>query len=71
MTFASTANAVVHAGARPVLADVDRQTMCVTAEEIERRTTDRTRAVIPVHFAGRPCDIVGIVEPSPASAGWR
>jgi dTDP-4-amino-4,6-dideoxygalactose transaminase len=61
MTFASTANTVVHAGAVPVLADVDRQTMCVTAEEIERRATDRTRAVIPVHFAGRPCDIVEIV----------
>jgi dTDP-4-amino-4,6-dideoxygalactose transaminase len=62
MTFASTANTVVHAGAVPVLADVDRETMCVTADEIERRATDRTRAVIPVHFAGRPCDIVEIVE---------
>ena len=62
MTFASTANAVLHAGARPVLADVDRETMCLTPEETERRITERTRAVIPVHFAGRPCRIEEIVE---------
>jgi dTDP-4-amino-4,6-dideoxygalactose transaminase len=62
MTFASTANAVVHAGGRPVLADVDRETMCLTPEEIARRHGGRTRAVIPVHFAGRPCAIGEIVE---------
>jgi dTDP-4-amino-4,6-dideoxygalactose transaminase len=62
MTFASTANAVVHAGARPVLADVDRKTMCLTPGEIARLRTERTRAVIPVHFAGRPCAIEEIVE---------
>ena len=62
LTFASTANAVVHTGARPVLADVDSATMCLTAEEVERRLTSRTRAVMPVHFAGRPCDIEAIVS---------
>jgi dTDP-4-amino-4,6-dideoxygalactose transaminase len=62
MTFASTANAVIHAGGRPVLADVDPQTMCLTPEEIARRLTERTRAVVPVHFAGRPCEIEAIVE---------
>ena len=61
MTFAATANAVIHAGATPVLADVDRETMCLTPEEIEARLTARTRAVIPVHFAGRPCRIEEIV----------
>jgi dTDP-4-amino-4,6-dideoxygalactose transaminase len=61
MTFAATANAVIHAGARPVLADVDRETMCLDAAEIEARLTKRTRAVIPVHFAGRPCRIEEIV----------
>jgi dTDP-4-amino-4,6-dideoxygalactose transaminase len=61
MTFAATANAVVHAGGRPVLADVDRDTMCLTPETIEARLTPRTRAVLPVHFAGRPCEIEGIV----------
>jgi dTDP-4-amino-4,6-dideoxygalactose transaminase len=67
MTFAATANAVVHAGARPVLADVDRETMCLTAEEVSRRITSRTRAVIPVHFAGRPCRIQELVDVASAS----
>src|SRR5262249_24953002 len=57
MTFAATANAVIHAGGRPVLADVDRRTMCLDPEDVERRITPRTRALIPVHFAGRPCDM--------------
>jgi dTDP-4-amino-4,6-dideoxygalactose transaminase len=61
MTFAATANAVVHAGGRPVLADVDRETMCLTPEAIDACLTERTRAVIPVHFAGRPCRIEEIV----------
>jgi dTDP-4-amino-4,6-dideoxygalactose transaminase len=55
MTFAATANAVIHAGGRPVLADVDRDTMCLSPEDVEQRITPRTRALIPVHFAGRPC----------------
>ena len=62
LTFASTANAVIHAGARPMLADVDRETQCLTPSEVVSRLTERTRAVIPVHFAGRPCDIEGIVR---------
>jgi dTDP-4-amino-4,6-dideoxygalactose transaminase len=57
MTFAATANAVIHAGGRPVLADVDRRTMCLDPEDVERRITPRTRALVPVHFAGRPCDM--------------
>jgi dTDP-4-amino-4,6-dideoxygalactose transaminase len=61
MTFAATANAVIHAGGRPVLADVDRETMCLTPETIAPRLTDRTRAMMPVHFAGRPCAIGEIV----------
>jgi dTDP-4-amino-4,6-dideoxygalactose transaminase len=61
MTFAATANAVVHAGGRPVLADVDRDTMCLTPEAVEAKLTPRTRAIVPVHFAGRPCEIERIV----------
>jgi dTDP-4-amino-4,6-dideoxygalactose transaminase len=62
MTFASTANAVIHAGARPVLADVDRQTMCLSPDTIRPHLTDRTRAIIAVHFAGRACRIEEIAE---------
>jgi dTDP-4-amino-4,6-dideoxygalactose transaminase len=57
MTFAATANAVIHAGGRPVLADIDRRTLCLCPEDVARRITPRTRAIIPVHFAGRPCDM--------------
>ena len=57
MTFCATVNAIIHAGATPVLADVDPQTMNVDPERIEANITERTRAVLPVHFAGRPCDM--------------
>ncbi len=62
MTFAATANVVIHAGGRPVLVDVDRSTQCLDVQEVTRRVTPRTRAVIPVHFAGRPCDVDGLLE---------
>ena len=57
MTFASTANVVVHAGGTPVFADVDRTTMCLDPADVARKITPRTRAVLPVHFAGRACDL--------------
>ncbi len=57
MTFAATANSVIHAGGKPVFADVNRRTMCLDPEDVARRITPKTRAVIPVHFAGRPCDM--------------
>ncbi len=57
MTFAATANAVIHAGGRPVLADCRRETMNIDPEDVERKITKKTRAIIPVHFAGRPCEM--------------
>jgi len=57
MTFAATLNVIVLVGATPVLADIDRATLNVRVEEIERKITDRTRAVIPVHYVGQPCDM--------------
>jgi dTDP-4-amino-4,6-dideoxygalactose transaminase len=60
MTFAASANAVIHAGGRPVLADVIRSTMCLDPEDAARRITPRTRAILPVHFAGRACDMDAI-----------
>src|SRR3954471_1545522 len=62
MTFAATANAVIHAGGKPVLADVNRHTMCLDPMEVERLTTSRTKAVIPVHFAGRACDMDALTK---------
>jgi dTDP-4-amino-4,6-dideoxygalactose transaminase len=55
LTFVATANAVLHAGATPVLADVDPRTMNLDPDSAARAITPRTRAIVPVHFAGRPC----------------
>jgi dTDP-4-amino-4,6-dideoxygalactose transaminase len=55
MTFVATANAVVHAGARPVLVDCERDTQNIDPAQIEAAITPRTRAIVVVHFAGRPC----------------
>jgi dTDP-4-amino-4,6-dideoxygalactose transaminase len=57
MTFVASANAVVHAGGTPVLCDVDPFTQNIEADEVARHLTPRTKAVIPVHFAGRAVDL--------------
>ena len=57
LTFCSTVNAIIHAGATPVLADVDPNTMNIDPADVERKITPRTRAILPVHFAGRPCEM--------------
>jgi dTDP-4-amino-4,6-dideoxygalactose transaminase len=65
MTFCSTVNAIVHTGAKPVLADIDPVTLNIDVAQVERRITPRTKAVLPVHFAGRPLDmeaLCGVAE---------
>lgn len=62
MTFASTANAIVHTGAVPVFADVDKKSMNIDPVEIEKKITKRTKAIIPVHFAGRACNMDAILD---------
>jgi dTDP-4-amino-4,6-dideoxygalactose transaminase len=57
LTFCATVNAIIQVGATPVLADVDPITSNIDAQDVERRITPRTRALLPVHFAGRPCDM--------------
>jgi dTDP-4-amino-4,6-dideoxygalactose transaminase len=57
MTFCATVNAILHAGGTPVLADIDPITMNIDPNEVRRKITSRTRAILPVHFAGRPCDM--------------
>lgn len=57
LTFCATVNAIVHAGLTPVLADVDPVTQCIDPDAIEAAITPRTQAILPVHFAGRPCDM--------------
>jgi dTDP-4-amino-4,6-dideoxygalactose transaminase len=61
ITFASTANVIVHRGARPVFVDVEPDTFNIDARAIERAVTPRTKALIPVDFAGHPCDLDAIM----------
>lgn len=62
MTFAATANVVVNVGAKPVFVDIDPRTMNIDPALIEGAITERTRAIMPVHFAGRPCDMDPILD---------
>ncbi len=62
MTFCATINAIVHSGAKPILADIDPVTMNINPEKIREAITCRTKAILPVHMAGRPCDMDPIIE---------
>jgi dTDP-4-amino-4,6-dideoxygalactose transaminase len=62
VTFTATAAAVVHAGGHPVLVDVDRRTMNISAEAVSAAITPRTRAVVAVHFAGRVADMTALAQ---------
>ena len=57
MSFCATANAILHAGARPVFVDVEGETGNLNAELIESSITERTKAIIPVHLYGQMCDM--------------
>jgi len=57
MTFCATANAIIHSGATPVIVDIDPVSLNIDVSQIEAKLTPRTRAIVPVHFAGRPCDM--------------
>jgi dTDP-4-amino-4,6-dideoxygalactose transaminase len=55
ITFPATANVIVHQGARPIFADVEPLTLNLDPARVEAKITPRTRAIMPVHFAGHPC----------------
>ncbi len=57
LTFASTANAILHFGAKPVFADVEPDTLCLSAEKATAAVTPRTKTIMPVHYAGHPCEM--------------
>jgi perosamine synthetase len=62
LTFAATANAIVYQGAKPVFADVDAVSLNIDVEEIRKRISEKTKAIIPIHFGGLPCDMGRIHE---------
>lgn len=57
LTFAATINAVLHANATPVIVDVEEDSWCIDPNEIEKAITSKTKAIIPVHLYGQPCDM--------------
>jgi len=62
MTFAATANTIIHTGATPIFADIDPITGCIDPNEIVKKITPKTKALVPVHYAGQACDIDRIYE---------
>lgn len=62
LTFIASANPVIYVGAKPVFADIDARTWNIDPEEIERLITKRTKALIPVHLYGNPCDMDRIIK---------
>jgi perosamine synthetase len=62
LSFVATANAVLHAGARPVFADIDPYTLCLDPEDFRKKITSRTKAVMPVHLYGHPANMPAINE---------
>jgi len=62
LTFCATVNAIIHAGAVPVLADIDPTSMNIDPGEVAKKITPKTKAILPVHFAGRPCDMDALCQ---------
>lgn len=62
LTFAATLNTIVLAGGKPVLVDIDAKTLNMNIELLEQAITNRTRAILPVHFAGLPIDLDALYE---------
>ena len=57
LTFAASANCVLYCGGTPVFADIDKRTYNISPNDIRRKITEKTKAIIPVHLAGQPCDL--------------
>lgn len=62
LTFAATINAVLHANAIPVIVDVEKDSWCIDPIEIDKAITPKTKAIIPVHLYGQPCDMEKIMS---------
>lgn len=60
ITFVSTSHAVLYNNAKPVFADVNENNLCINIKDLERKITKRTKAIIPVHYGGHPCEMDAI-----------
>ena len=62
LTFAASANAVINAGAKPVFCEIDRKTWCIQPDELRKLVGPKTKAIMPVHLYGQPCDMDSLKE---------
>lgn len=62
ITFAASANCVLYCGGNPVFADIRKDTYNIDPEDIERKITSKTKAIIPVHYTGQPCEMDAITD---------
>lgn len=62
MTFCASVNVIEHVGARPVLVDLEPDTLTLSPELVERAITPRTKCLLPVHYAGHPCDMDALAD---------
>jgi dTDP-4-amino-4,6-dideoxygalactose transaminase len=62
MTFCSTVNVILHCGAKPVLCDISPVTNNISIDDLEKKITSKTRVIIPVHYAGMPCEMDPLVS---------
>lgn len=58
LSFVSTAHAIVYNGGKPIFAEVDPQTLCVDSSDIKKKINKNTKAILPVHFAGMPANLI-------------
>ncbi|MFQ6066724.1 MAG: DegT/DnrJ/EryC1/StrS family aminotransferase, partial [bacterium] len=70
LTFPATANVIVHHRAKPIFVDIEKETMNIDPEKIESKVGPKTKAIIPVHFAGRPCKMDQIIEMAKVHNLW-
>ncbi|PBO85666.1 MAG: glutamine--scyllo-inositol aminotransferase [Thaumarchaeota archaeon] len=57
LSFVSTAHAILYNGGKPVFADIDPHTLCLDHQSVENKITNKTKVILPVHFAGIPCNL--------------
>ena len=62
MTFVSTNHAILYNNAKPIFADIEEDTLCMDVEDVKEKITSKTKAIIPVHYGGHPCDMDPLME---------
>lgn len=62
LTFVASANCILYCGATPVFADVDPETYNIDPNDVRRKITDKTKAIIPVHYTGQPCEMDDLLQ---------